>query len=253
MFFEGIFYLGYRKNKYYIKTFYPKLTMLLINNLKQSPFIKYKDLSCPYKRNVTFYNDFFSSYLTTNEKNSFSLEESPFLKAEALNYLERINNEYTKLTLFNMELLYTNNLESEHAYKKLYIRENMNTILCKYSHLGGKKVFERYLKNILEDKTKEDVEKSHYLYTQFLLLCSQLYEKFSSNYTKLLKNYYPIINNQVDEYFFQDLEKSFEVIDKKWPSEFRTIDKIPLTPNLKKSYKEIKNTSPEKFIHIPIM
>lgn len=251
---EGIFYFGKKdKDVKYITTFYPKLTMLLINDLKKFPFINYKDQSCRYKRNVAFYNNLFSNYLTSDDKTFSAQEESPFLKAEALNYLEGICNEYTKLTLFNIAILNTNDLASEHTYKKLYIRETMDTILYGYSYLGGKKLFERYLNKIAAAKTKEAIEENHYSFNnQFLLLSSRLYEKFLSNYGKLLNNYYPIIYNQIDITFFQDLEKSFEVIDKKWSSEFRLIDEIPISRNLTNYYKEIKNTSQEKFIHIPI-
>ncbi|MDD3570586.1 MAG: hypothetical protein PHY44_05740 [Lachnospiraceae bacterium] len=249
--FKGIFYLEKKKIKY-VTTFYPKLTMLLIQTLKKSPFIKNNYSSFSYDQTIAFYKNLFSKYFTPYDNTSYYQEETKLLKEEALNYFEGICNTYTKLTLFNMAILNTNDLESEHAYKKLYIRETMDTILSEYSYLGGKKLFERYLKKILEDKTREDIEERHYSFNnQFLLLSSRLYEKFSSNYGKLLNNYYPKIYNWIDETFFQDLEKSFEVIDKQWPSEFGLIRGIPLTPKEMEYFKEIKNISPKKFIQIP--
>ncbi|HCT64733.1 MAG TPA: hypothetical protein DIC60_05635 [Lachnospiraceae bacterium] len=253
--FEGIFYLGKTNNKdKYITTFYPKLTMLLISNLKRTPFTKFENLSLSHDLNTVFYKNLIPKYLIPNDKISSAREESHFLKSEALNFMEGVCNACTKLNFFHMayeKKLYYVKLKKGEPAK--FIQETMNTILREYSYLGQKKLFEWYLENILnEDNTKEDVEEFHYFFNnQFLLLGSRLYERFLSNYSKLLNNYYPIIQNRIDQNLFHALEKSFEIIDKQWPSEFESLNKISISPNIFKNYKKIKSTTPEKTFHIP--
>ena len=253
--FEGIFYLGKKDNKdKYITTFYPKLTMLLISNVKRTPFTKFENLSLSHNLNTEFYKNLITKYFIPNEKISSAREESPFLKSEALNFMEGVCNACTKLNLFRMayeKSLYYVKLKNGKRAK--FIQETMNTILHEYSCLGQKDLFAWYLENILhEDQTQKEVEEFHYFFNnQFLLLGSRLYERFLSNYSKLLNNYYPIIQNRIDQDLFDALEKSFEVIDKQWPSEFESFNKISISTNISKYYKKIKNTTPEKTFHIP--
>lgn len=237
--FNGIFYLAYKEESDYIATFYPKLTMLLINNMKKSPFTKYKSLSSSYDLNVAFYKKLVSNYLTSDDKNSSSQEESPFLKAEALNYLEGICNTYTKLNFFHMALeknIYTAKGKKEERSK--YIQETMDTILSQYSSIAHRELFRSYLMDIYE---KEKVREFHYFFNnQFLLLGYNLYERFLSYYSKLLENYYFILHKGFNEKFFFDLEKSFEVIDKKWPSALELINGISPPPKIYPTIRKLK-------------
>ncbi|MPN02546.1 hypothetical protein SDC9_149762 [bioreactor metagenome] len=169
--------------------------------------------------------------------------------------MEGICNACTKLNFFDMAFekkIYFAKLKKDERGK--FIQETMNTILHEYSNLGQKELFGWYLKNILdEDQTKIEVEEFHYFFNnQFLLLGSRLYERFLSNYSKLLNNYYPIIQNRIDQNLFYALEESFETIDIQWPSEFQSLKETPISPNISKYYGEVKNTTPEKIFHIPI-